>query len=41
MASERWWFVIKWVVVVAHLIIGDEGGEVVSMVDVEYRDEVV
>ncbi len=38
---EWWGFVVKWVVVLVLLVIGDESGEVVPVVDVEDRDEVV
>jgi hypothetical protein len=33
-----WWCGVEWVVVLVHLVIGDEGGEVVLVVDVEDRD---
>jgi len=34
-------FVVEGVVVMIHLVIGDEGGEVALVVDVEDRDGVV
>ncbi len=40
--TRAWWgFGDERVVVLVHLVIGDEGGEVVVVVDVEYRDGVV
>ena len=33
--------VVEWVLVLVHLVIGDENGEVVPVVDVEDRDVVV
>jgi hypothetical protein len=37
-----WWgFVVERVVVLVHLVIGDEGGEVVLVVDVEDRGGVM
>ncbi len=40
--TREWrWIVVEWVVVLVHLVIGDEGGEVGLVVDVEDRDEVV
>ena len=41
MTREWWGFVVERVVVLVHLVIGDEGGEVVLVVDVEDRDGVV
>ncbi len=38
---EWWGFVVEWVVVLVHLVIGDNSGEMVSIVDVKYRDGVV
>lgn len=38
---EWWWFVVEWGIVLVHLVIGDEGGKVVSVVDDEDRDGVV
>ena len=42
MTREWWWIVVdEWVVVLVHLVVGDEGGKVVSVADVEDRDRVV
>jgi len=35
---DCWGFVVEWVVVLVHLVIGDESSEVVPVVDVEDRD---
>ena len=35
---EEWGCVVEWVVVLVHLVIDDESGEVVPVVDVEDRD---
>jgi len=39
---RAWWgWVVEWVVVLVHVVIGDESSEVVPVVDVENHDGVV
>ena len=38
---EWWGLLVKWVVVLIRVVIGDENSEVVPVVDVEDRDGVV